>query len=154
MNGLLVNSYHTAAFKSSKPEPVEKKPINRTHYHTWPRKRKSSRKRKISHIIQHIKKEHAISEICLNIQTFDNICFPFDVTKDDSTNDQSSEIKPNPDNSQRSPKRLVEENNNQCSASNDCLSYTENLDCIVIDHSPSEDVFNEDNLGIIKILKE
>ncbi|XP_065214175.1 TBC1 domain family member 12-like [Planococcus citri] len=154
MNGLLVNSYHTT-FNSAKPEVEEKKPINRTHYHTWPRKRKSSRKRKISHIIQHIKKEHAISEICLNIQTIDNICFSFDVTnnKDASTNDESKVIKPDNDQVQKSS-NCLEENNNQCTASSDCLSYTENLDCVVIDRSPSEDVFNEDNLGIIKILKD
>lgn len=66
MNGLLVNSYRSYVC-DIKPSP-EIKCTKNINYQTWPRRRKYSRKRKVSHLIHRIRLEKAISEVNLQFE--------------------------------------------------------------------------------------
>lgn len=74
MNGLLVNSYHSSyeyhnGRQDQEVEYEEPKVTSprRTRYQTWPRKKMSSKKCKIMRVIHQIKSDRAISELNLNL---------------------------------------------------------------------------------------
>lgn len=161
MNGLLVNSYHTAA-KPSKPEPEVNIIPNRGHYHTWPKKRKS-KKRKISHIINHLKREHAISEINLNLQTSNLLRLSFDTrnkTDKDKESPYSSDKVQKKNQLNGTDGKYEEENNNSDKTSDSCIvlneecSAVKKVECLETNDRPEDDLFSENNLGIIRILKK
>ena len=78
MNGLLVNSYHSShEYHNSRQEieceePKATASPRRTRYQTWPRKKMSSKKRKVMRVIQQIKSDRAISELNLNLISSSN----------------------------------------------------------------------------------
>lgn len=167
MNGLLVNSYQRPS-KPVKPEPVVDKSPSFCYYHTWPRRRKSSKKKIISQIIHQLKREHALSEIHLNLQTSNNLVYPEflpekqvgknvdkespkPLTEDDVEN--KNELNGCDEKSEKSASRTI---SHQCTTSKDdlSLSYEKNLHCITSNGDVDDDLFNENTLGIIKILKE
>lgn len=60
MNGLLVNSYHSSCLVR-KDNNERMKNMKKAHYHTWPRKKKSTKKCKITQIVNQIKSKRSIS---------------------------------------------------------------------------------------------
>lgn len=176
MNGLLVNSYHASYDHEVRKENDEqKKSPKRTHYHTWPRKRKSSTKRKISQIINQIKIERAISEIDLKISPPNRIheFWNYEVSASCGENNYTKII----NNQKRNhylnqyDEKLKKRNNEyvqdegcdavKISKSDHSMDHSglQNGSSVFVDHNtrstPSNEfIFNENKLGIIRLLKK
>lgn len=164
MNGLLVNSYgcsydYNLKSEFEEPEPCLKR-IKKSHYYTWPRRQKFSKKRKVSQIIHQIKLERAISEIDLKFENSKNICnylnhecFNRNVSKTEKKNYcfRKYHIKLTPTNLEKTTEKVsLTENNIERK-----ISATNNENRNNAKNIPSDEIFfNENKLGIIRILKK
>lgn len=157
MNGLLVNSYTTSNYtpKSVHEEEEASPPLPTHHYYTWPRKSKSFEKRKVSHILDQLKKDHTISEINLNLKyvQVDHIAF------EKGDDDFSKLINQKRINSLREYDRRLKESNqgrdNAQETSDNAESSKKGNDNGVEKNSGSdESIFDENKLGILRILKK
>jgi len=172
MNGLLVNSYHSSyeyyGRKDIDYEQQEvKKSPRRTRYQTWPRKKMSSKKRKITQVIHQIKSDRAISELNLNLISLSNT-LP-EISNEDLKLNYDDMNKVNKViNNQKRNHHLNQYNEKLKSIRN---GYVENGDCksicddsglsngkVEVERNGStitdESIFNENKLGIIRLLRK